>query len=141
MGRAAGLTQLNTFPHHLAECLSPSPSLLPFPLTYLFTLHKCHVRKCRFAQMSLCTNVTLHKCRFTQMSLCAKVASCKCRFAQMSWRPKSSFSKLSLKCLTISDLIEGLSMERSDEVNRKLRTFYDSCMDVETIRDQCYKYF
>ena len=33
-----------------------------------------------------------------------------------------------------SDLIEGLSLERSDEVNRKLKTFYDSCMDVETIR-------
>jgi len=32
------------------------------------------------------------------------------------------------------DLIEGLVPDRSDDVNRKLKTFYDSCMDIESIR-------
>ncbi len=47
-----GSPSLLPFPS-LSYCFSPSPSLVPFPLTSLFTLRKCHSRKCRFAQMSL----------------------------------------------------------------------------------------
>ena len=31
-------------------------------------------------------------------------------------------------------LIDGINKNRSDKVNVQLRTFYDSCMDVDTIR-------
>ena len=34
----------------------------------------------------------------------------------------------------ISGLIDGINKNRSDKVNIKLRQFYDSCMDVDTIR-------
>ena len=33
-----------------------------------------------------------------------------------------------------SGLIEGLSLDGSDGINLQLRMFYDSCMDVDSIR-------
>lgn len=36
--------------------------------------------------------------------------------------------------LKLKDLIERIDVHRTDKVNMKLRTFYDSCMDVDSIR-------
>ena len=34
----------------------------------------------------------------------------------------------------LSDLIERIDIHRTDKINMKLKTFYNSCMDVDSIR-------
>ena len=38
----------------------------------------------------------------------------------------------------IIGLIDGININRSDKVNVQLRQFYDSCMDVDSIRTKGY---
>ena len=50
--------------------------------------------------------------------------------------PRARFVTKNIKILKFifPGLIEGLSLDGSDGINLQLRMFYDSCMDVDSIR-------
>ena len=44
------------------------------------------------------------------------------------------FENQSRMQMQLSDLIERIDIHRTDKINMKLKTFYNSCMDVDSIR-------